>query len=174
MNVPVCVQGNTSVIPVTVDTSNTPLWSNTVTSNPLMGASVPMAPAPGTVIMANVSNPAVIPYESNTRAHIDEDYAFARQQLYTIITTAVKEVANLQTLATASQHIRAYEALAPLLKVAGDLTDKLLVLQNNRQALDETEPSDQKTVIHNHGNTVFVGTTAELAEMVANKRQNQP
>lgn len=138
----------------------------TMNTSPLV-----VATANGAVVPAStVSVPAPLP-EANTKQDIIDDYNFARQNLYETMKRAMKSFEELTLIATSSQHMRAYEAIAALVKTIGDTNDKLLVLQNNRQALEEQEPEDTKPgVINNYGNTVFVGTTADLQEMIANRR----
>lgn len=150
----VIVQGNTTAISLSVDTSNT--------------TTVP--------VTVDTSQPSSIPYEDKTREHIDEDYAFARQNLYEVMKRATKALEELANIATASQAIRAYEAMAPMIKAVSEANEKLLILQNNRQALEEQERPEPNApgVVHNHGNTVvFVGTTADLLEQRRLQQQQQ-
>lgn len=145
-----------------------------------MNTSVIIANTSNVVVDTNVatsSNMVVttaIPYELNTAAHIQDDYAFARKNLYDIMAIGIKGMEELANIATASQHMRAYEAMAQLIKSVGETNDKLLVLQNNRQALQDhdTEETTPGKVVINSGNTVFVGTAAELQEMIRNKISN--
>lgn len=119
----------------------------------------------------SVSTP--IPYAQNTPAHIEDDYAFARKNLYDIMRIGIKSMEELANIATASQHIRSYEAMAALLKSVSDTNDKLLILQNNRQALEDHEVVDDNDssgkLIINSGNTVFCGSTAELQQLLQTK-----
>ncbi len=72
---------------------------------------------------------------------------------------------DLVELAKQSEHPRTYEVLATLIKTIGDTTDKLSVLHEKQQKLnDEVESSGDVT------NNLFVGSTTDLIDILKNKK----
>jgi hypothetical protein len=73
---------------------------------------------------------------------------------------------TLLQVASASEHPRAYEVAANLIKTLADLNKDLLDIQKKKQDLTGTKPTESKTVIDK---AVFVGSTAELVKMIKNQ-----
>ena len=57
---------------------------------------------------------------------------------------------------------RSYEVAGQLIKSVGDVTDKLLDLQQKMKKLKETEVKGPSTV----NNSVFIGSTADLQKIL--------
>ena len=71
-------------------------------------------------------------------------------------------------VANQSEHPRAYEVAANLIKTMGDLNKDLLELQKRKQDLTgENKKGSDKTVIDK---AVFVGNTTELLKMIKEKK----
>jgi hypothetical protein len=112
----------------------------------------------------NESNTEIAVIPVNTNGDVDEDYDLARHSLRDIITTGNKALEDLSNIASASQHPRAYEVMAVFVKNLGDVADKLMNLQKDRQdVLSHEAPAVPTQPIH-VANAIFVGTTAELLE----------
>lgn len=156
---PAVIDANVVVIPANTDQSQLRL---------LPADAVPGATATGDATAPTPAAAPATPYELQHKTHIDDDYAFARQNLYEVMKKATKALEELANIATASQALRAYEAMAPMIKAVAEANEKLLILQNNRQALEDQE-SQQESSSPGHitatgNNVIFVGTTAELLE----------
>lgn len=113
-------------------------------------------------LVATVANPA------NT--DLENDYAFARQNLYDVLTKGTAALEELVEIAKQSQHPRAYEVLSTLIKNLGDTNDKLLNLQKDMKELNDVAPQEQTQGPINVANAIFVGTTTELLELRNQKK----
>ena len=104
------------------------------------------------------------PVASNSQ--IENDAEYARTNIYDIIEQGASAVAEAQNLARESAHPRAFEVLAQLLKVQSDNVDKLLKLHQDKQKLNAATTSGTSNMPVNIEKAVFVGTTAQLLDMI--------
>lgn len=107
---------------------------------------------------------------------IDKDIAFARDNMINLIAQSDEAIAELLVIAKQSQHPRAFEVVANLLKTSADLNNDFVALHKKKQ---ELQPKDQKTttprVPGSVQNNLFVGSTAELQRMLIdmNKKNDE-
>ena len=94
---------------------------------------------------------------------IKDDYEFSRKTYKELITTGTKSLDTLAELARESEHPRAFEVLSKAIKDIGDVTDKLMTLQKNKQDL-AGESASRKPVTNNN---LFVGSTTDLQRLFA-------
>ena len=66
-------------------------------------------------------------------------------------------------MAASSDHPRAYEVAALMIKNVADTTDKLMKLQKDTKEVKEGKDAKGPSTVNN---TMFVGSTAELAKML--------
>ena len=95
---------------------------------------------------------------------VDDDAAFARCNIRNLIEKGNKAMDDLLKVANASEHPRAYEVAAGLIKNLADLNKDLLEIQKRRKDLSPQEASSVKNV--NVDKAVFVGSTAELVKLL--------
>tara|TARA_B100000427_G_scaffold96585_1_gene79528 strand:- start:1157 stop:1588 length:432 start_codon:yes stop_codon:yes gene_type:complete len=93
----------------------------------------------------------------------EQDYKYARAQLYSLIEKGQETLNGVMELAGESASPRAYEVAGQVLKSTADITDKLADLQKKMKDLDEDKPKGPSTVTNN---AVFVGSTSELQKML--------
>ena len=94
---------------------------------------------------------------------VQDDYEYARGNLYALVDKGQEAVNGALDLAMSSDHPRAYEVAGQLLKHVGDVTDKLMALQKEKKSVKE---ESAKKVVTN--NALFVGSTADLQKMLKN------
>ena len=102
----------------------------------------------------------------------DNDYEFARETLYDMICKGRDGVEEMLEVAKASEHPRAYEVLAKLIKDTADVSNQLLTLQKQKKDLEKEDrpalpPGGQTT------NNVFVGSTTELQRMLKDMNEKE-
>lgn len=101
-----------------------------------------------------------------TRRDIDQietDLEYARKNLYDLIEKGQGAVDELLNVADQSQHPRAYEVLAGMIKTMVETNKDLISLHHERNKLKgEDNKIDQQTV----NNNLFVGSTADLLKMM--------
>ena len=102
----------------------------------------------------------------------NEDTEFARENIKNLISKGNVALENLLHVARESEHPRAYEVAATMIKNLSDSNKDLLDLQKKKKDLS---PEGQNVV----GNTknmnidkaVFVGSTTELVKFLKNKQE---
>lgn len=107
---------------------------------------------------AAVVRKPTLPSRSETR---DNDFEYARGNLYQIIERGQDALEGILELAQQSQHPRSYEVAAQLVRTLADTNKDLLELQKRHKELTG-EDSNPRTI----NNNLFVGSTAELQKML--------
>ena len=97
-----------------------------------------------------------------------KDYEFTRGNLYSLIEKGQEAVNGALELAQETEQARAYEVAGQLIKSVADATDKLLDLQKK---LKDVEEDTKKSSPTNVTNALFVGSTADLAELLKQNKQ---
>ena len=114
------------------------------------------------------STPVVVESTSNDVA---DDAEFARKNIKELITKGTTAMDNLLQIANASEHPRAFEVAAGLIKNLADMNKDLLELQKRKRDLD---PNREAIKNNNSGvnvsNAVFVGNTTELMKLLKNNK----
>ena len=103
------------------------------------------------------------PKKVETQDQVQDDYEYARGNLYALVDKGQEAVNGALDLAMSSDHPRAYEVAGQLIKHVGDVADKLMALQKDKKAVKE---ESAKKVVTN--NSLFVGSTADLQKMLKN------
>jgi len=111
-----------------------------------------------------VSSTEVMPVKSEDVVETDTEYA--RRNIRDLIDKGSVAVDNLLQVSKESEHPRAYEVVAGLMKTMADLNKDLLELQKRKKDLQP-----QLDSASNRGNitvekAVFVGSTAELLKQI--------
>ena len=124
-------------------------------SNDAIAHSLDMAPL--------TALPAVSSYDSG---QVHDDFEFARGNLIAVIEKGQEALSGIVDVAGMSQHPRAYEVVATLVKTVADANKDLLELQKRKKDLTGVGPVP--TTVNNN---LFVGSTAELQQLI--KKQNE-
>lgn len=96
---------------------------------------------------------------------IHDDADFARENIRDLIDKGNVAMDNLLHVAKESEHPRAYEVAATMLKNLAEMNKDLLEIQKRKRDLEPKQSSDVKI-----DKAVFVGSTADLINMIkANK-----
>ena len=91
------------------------------------------------------------------------DYEYTRGNLYSLIEKGQEAINGILELAQEGQQPRSYEVVGQLIKSVGDVSDKLLDLQQKMKDLNKEEKSSSPTTVNN---ALFVGSTAELQKLL--------
>ena len=100
---------------------------------------------------------------------IDNDYKYARENLYGVIEKGTDALDNLIDLAKASEHPRAFEVVSQLTKTLVDANKDLLDIQKK---VKDLKKEDKKENPKNVTNALFVGSTAELQKMISGRNDD--
>ena len=103
---------------------------------------------------------------------VDDDFEFARTNLYNILTNGTSALEELTNVASKSQHPRAYEALATLLRTLSDANKDLMELNKQVKELKKDDPSSSNDPsVKTINNNLFVGSTSDLQAMIERLRK---
>ena len=102
-----------------------------------------------------------LPVETEVPSNTEKDLEYARENYYHLIETGRRSLEDLVDVANQSQHPRAYEVIATLIKTITDTNDKVVDLQ--KKAKDILADSEVKKVTNNN---LFVGSTTELTRIL--------
>jgi hypothetical protein len=98
---------------------------------------------------------------------VEDDAEFARCNIRNLIEKGNQAMDQLLQVANASEHPRAYEVAAGLIKNLADLNKDLLEIQKRRKDLTgENNPAKNINV----DKAVFVGSTTELVKFLKNNK----
>src|SRR5210317_510657 len=101
---------------------------------------------------------------SNEKDNVKSDYEYSRETYYDLIEKGREGLEDMIHVARESEHPRAYEVLAGMLKNIADINDKLMDL--NKKHKDITQPTKEAKQVEHQQNNIFVGSTAELQKML--------
>ena len=102
------------------------------------------------------------------KSPVEDDAEFARANIRDLISKGNSAIDTLLQVANASEHPRAYEVAAGLIKNLGDLNKDLLEIQKRKRDLDPTQSKNNSTT--NIDKAVFVGSTTELVKFLKNNK----
>jgi hypothetical protein len=108
-----------------------------------------------------VMHPVTISVEEDS---VVDDAEFARCNIRSLIEKGNVAMDQLLHVAKESEHPRAYEVAAGLIKNLSELNKDLLEIQKRRKDLNPQEAASIKNV--NVDKAVFVGSTAELVKLL--------
>lgn len=96
------------------------------------------------------------------QSDIDSDFEFARNNIRELAEKGKVAVDNILQVASATDHPRAYEVAANLLKSMSDINKDLIELQKKKRDLMPQKEQPQITV----DRAVFVGSTTDLIKQI--------
>ena len=101
----------------------------------------------------------------------DKDYEYSRETLYDLIEKGREGIEEMIEVARQSEHPRAYEVLAGLIKDTANTSEKLMDLHRKIKNIDQMMlPSPEQATTTNN---LFVGSTTELQKMLTDLKQEQ-
>ena len=98
---------------------------------------------------------------------VDDDADFARDNIRTLIEKGNLAVDGILHVAKESEHPRAYEVAANLIKNLSDLNKDLMEIQKRKKDL---APQSQRNGDINVDKAVFVGSTTELVKFLKSNK----
>jgi hypothetical protein len=96
------------------------------------------------------------------QSDIDSDFEFARNNIRELAEKGKVAVDNILQVASATDHPRAYEVAANLLKSMADINKDLIELQKKKRDLMPQKEQPQITV----DKAVFIGSTSDLIKQI--------
>jgi len=101
-----------------------------------------------------------------------EDFSYARANVHEVVENGKDALSKLAIIADQSQNPRAFEVLAKLMDSVVAANKQLLDMQEQIKKISQADrPNDPTARVVN--NNLFVGTTAELSNIIKNVRNQQ-
>jgi hypothetical protein len=107
------------------------------------------------------------PVVISTDNDVETDFNIARTNINSLLQKGNVAVDNLLHVAKETEHPRAYEVVANLIKTMADLNKDLLDIQKKRKELNNNQPRSEKTIIDK---AVFIGSTAEMVKLIRSSK----
>ncbi len=105
---------------------------------------------------------------TTTTEQLKKDYDYTRANLYSLIEKGQEAVDGILEVAQSSDQPRAYEVAGQMIKHVADVADKLADLHKKVNEIENPKGSSSDKQVTN--NTMFVGSTAELAKFLKSKQ----
>lgn len=117
----------------------------------------------------------IVPYEEKMPVvhndekaeNIENDYKYARENLYNVIERGTDALNGIVDLAQQSQHPRSFEVVADLIRTLSTANKDLLDLQKKVKDLQPEEKGPSKVT-----NNLFVGSTKDITDLLAGTARN--
>lgn len=118
---------------------------------------------------APVMQPVVISIddEEENKTSVEDDAEFARQNIRSLIEKGNVAMDNLLSVAHQSDHPRAYEVAANMLKSLTDMNKDLMEIQKRKKDLQPKQVESSGGI--NVDKAVFIGSTKELIKALKSK-----
>jgi len=98
---------------------------------------------------------------------LQKDYNKVRQNYEEIINKGVDAIDSILEIARESEHPRAFEVAATMIKNVADANEKLIILQ--KQMREMNKAAGKETGTTKIDKAIFVGSTADLNKMLKGK-----
>jgi len=106
---------------------------------------------------------------SDSSDNVKNDYEYSRQTYYDLVEKGKDALDMMIEVARESEHPRAYEVLAGLIKNTSDVNDKLMDLNKKQHdLLKKAEEESNQPQIGQQTNNVFLGSTADIQRLLQN------
>lgn len=127
---------------------------------------------PGEIVEVEEVTGEIVEYEEgeNLPARVDRDveydYEYSRETHRGLIDQGQEALDGILKVAKESQHPRAYEVAATMMKNMSDMTDKLMALHEKRKALSGVKENSGGGNINVDKAVVFTGSTSDLLKQI--------
>ncbi len=102
----------------------------------------------------------------NLDTDLDNDYEESRQTLKSLVVKGNQAIDHLLAIASETEHPRAFEVVATLIKNTAEANEKLMAMQKTVRELKNIKKNDSSV---NVDKAIFVGSTSELSKLLKSK-----
>ena len=95
-----------------------------------------------------------------------KDYEDSRQRLKEVVNKGAGAIDDILAIARESEHPRAFEVAATMIKTVADANEKLILMQKQMKEITGQKNNGQLNV---GKAAIFIGSTAELSKMIKNE-----
>lgn len=101
---------------------------------------------------------------------LDDDYEESRKTLKELVVKGNQAIDHLLAIASETEHPRAFEVVATLIKNTAEANEKLMVMQKTIRELKNIKKNDSGV---NVDKAIFIGSTSELSKLLKNRNDTQ-
>jgi hypothetical protein len=106
--------------------------------------------------------------DKNDDKNVDMDYEYARNVYYDLIDKGRDGIEEMLELARQSEHPRAFEVLATMIKNTAEVSDRLMKLNTDKKKLQTIDKPALEDKGGTTNNNIFIGSTTELQRFLQN------
>lgn len=114
----------------------------------------------------------IVPETNSLDEKVDYDYEQTRNNLHGLLAQGQEALLYALEIAKQSEHPRAFEVVGNLVKQLADVNHQLLDLSEKKQKLSNKDKKEE-TATSVTNNAIFVGSTAELNNMLKNLNKGE-
>lgn len=101
---------------------------------------------------------------------VEDDYEFSREVYYDLINKGQEGIEEMLELARQSEHPRAFEVLATMIKNTAEVSDRLMKLNTDKKKI-EIMDNPKELPAGTTNNNIFIGSTTELQRFLQNEEK---
>ncbi len=101
---------------------------------------------------------------------LDEDYEESRKTLKSLVRKGNDAIDHLLAIATDTEHPRAFEVVATLIKNTAEANEKLLAMQKLMRDMKNIKNKENSLSVEK---AIFVGSTSELSKLVKEMKNRE-
>jgi hypothetical protein len=117
-------------------------------------------------ILPAVHEPTKFGTPARLEDDLDQDYEESRKTIKELVNKGNQAIDHLLAIASESEHPRAFEVVATLIKNTADANEKLMTMQKAVRDMKNIKQKSDVTV----DKAIFIGSTSELSKLI--KAQN--
>lgn len=106
----------------------------------------------------------------NLDIDLDDDYQESRKTLKDLVTKGNQAIDHLLAIASETEHPRAFEVVATLIKNTAEANEKLMSMQKSIRELKNIKKNDTGVSVDK---AIFIGSTSELSKLLKNRNDTQ-
>jgi len=114
-----------------------------------------------------IEQPQIKSIKRHKKDLVRQDFNEARKNMKDLISTGFDAIDGMMKVANASDSPRAYEVVSILLKTMSDMNSELISLHEKS---NRAEPQTTKNVNNTTNNSIFVGSTKDLQNIINQSR----
>lgn len=104
----------------------------------------------------------------NDDKQVEADLKYVRDNLYDLISSGSTAIDQMMSIADQSQHPRAYEVLANMIRQMVETNKDLLDIHEKKKKIQSQQ--EQKSTVNNN---LFVGSTKDVLELIKQSQENE-
>jgi hypothetical protein len=105
---------------------------------------------------------AVVVHDDEKDVNLENDYKYARENLYNVIERGTDALNGIVDLAQQSQHPRSFEVVADLVRTLASANKDLLGIQKQVREMQPKDAGPERVT-----NNLFVGSTKDITDLLA-------